>query len=516
MAIIVIVVIKIIKVYKYKLNQVKMIILNLNYKRLIATVVTVALVSCSNPWDDRENNGDANLNVNLTQAITNTAETSQFAQLLVETGYDKVLAASKTYTVFVPTNEAMAQVGAEILDNPETLKQFVGNHIALTAYSSVRSSDKTQIKMYSNKYLTFKGATMIDDATIVTADHYAANGVFHIIDTPLTPKLNIWQYIKSKEGISATSDYLLSLKEFNIYQSDSIGKALSEEIGAGYLADSLTNSYLKNVYNLNNEKNSYTLFLMQDNGYNEEVDKMKPYLIKVSNDAAIDSTAIYAKYFTLRDMAFPKKYELNELPATLTSRFGVEFPVDKTQIVGEPIRLSNGIVYIMKKVDVSLTKRLLTTKIEGENYNGFYNAARNSIYYRERRDPLLNTLYSDLYVQNPGAALPWITYSAKDFYSTKYKVSWRAINEQTNVFQQRVSLYGKSQVVNGFTNFTDLIVTFPYINVERNFYGEVLIGEFTLDKARDIDFISLIGANNNTNGNNSLTLDYLKFVPVLK
>ncbi len=490
-----------------------------NYKRLFAGVLSLAIISCSNPWDDRENNGDANLNVNLTQAITNTAETSEFAALLVETGYDKVLAASKTYTVFVPTNEAMAQVGAEILDNPEALKQFVGNHIALTAYSSVRSSDKTQIKMYSNKYLTFNGNTTIDDATIVTADQYAANGVFHIIDTPLTPKLNIWQYINSQAGASATSDYLLSLKDFSIYASDKDAKALSVERGAGYLADSLTNSYLRNVYNLNNEKNSYTLFVMEDAGYNAEVDKMKPYLIKPSNDPAIDYTAIYAKYFTLRDMAFPKKYELNELPATLTSRFGVEVPVDKTQIVGEPIRLSNGIVYIMKKVDVGLDKRLLTKKIEGENYNGFYNAARNSIYYRERRDPLyplLNIPYSDLYVQNPGAALPWITYSAKDFYSTKYKVSWRAINEQTNVFQQRVSLYGKSQVVNGFTNFTDLIVTFPYINVERNFYGEVLIGEFTLDEARDIDFISLIGANNNTNGNNSLTLDYLKFVPVLK
>ena len=493
-----------------------MIIFNLNYKRLIATVLTVALVSCSNPWDDRENNGDANLTVNLTEAIKSTAETSQFAQLLSETGYDKILAASKTYTVFVPTDAAMAQVSDEILNDPEALKQFVGNHIALTAYSSERNEEETRIKMYSNKYLTFKGSTMIDDATIVTANQYAKNGVFHIIDKPLSPKLNIWEYIKSQQGASATSDYLLSLKDFNIYKSDSIGKALSEENGAGFLADSLTNSYLKNVYNLNNEAKSYTLFLMENDGYNQEVDKMKPYLIKTSNNPAIDSTAIYAKYFTLRDMAFYGKYEKDELPAILISRFGVEVSIDKTQIVGEPIHLSNGIVYIMKKVDVPLIKRLLTTKLEGEDNKGFYNTGRNSIYYRERREPLLDTLYTDLCVLNPGSALPWITYSAKDFYSTKYKVYWRAINEQTNIFQQRVSLYGKSQIVNKITNFTDLIVEFPYINVGLNSYQEVLIGEFTLTKARDIDFISLIGANNNTNGNNSLTLDYLKFVPVLK
>lgn len=491
-----------------------------NYKRLFAGVLSLAIISCSNPWDDRENNGDANLNANLTQAITNTAETSQFAALLVETGYDKVLAASKTYTVFVPTNEAMAQVGAEILDNPEALKQFVGNHIALTAYSSVRSSDKTQIKMYSNKYLTFNGNTTIDDATIVTADQYAANGVFHIIDTPLTPKLNIWQYINSQAGASATSDYLLSLKDFSIYASDKDAKALSVERGAGYLADSLTNSYLRNVYNLNNEKNSYTLFVMEDAGYNAEVDKMKPYLIKPSNDPAIDSTAIYAKYFTLRDMAFPKKYELNELPATLTSRFGVEFPVDKTQIVGEPIRLSNGIIYRMKKVDVSLTKRLLTKKIEGEKNDGFFNGGRNAIYYRERKylDPLLNVdvLYSDVIVQNPGTAMFMLDYSAKDLYSTTYNVYWRAINEQTNVFSQSLRFAGKFTIVNGIRTVSDLVGTIAPIAVPVRSYNEVLVGQITLSNARNIDLISLIAANNTTNGNNSLTLDYLKLVPVLK
>lgn len=499
-----------------------MIVLNIKYKRLLATVLTVALVSCSNPWDDRENNGDANLNVNLIEAITNTAETSEFAQLLVETGYDTILAASKTYTVFVPTNAAMAQVGDEILNDPEALKEFIGNHIALTAYSSERKEEETQIKMYSSKYLTFKGKTLIDDATIINANQYAKNGVFHIIDAPLTPKLNIWQYIESQEGVSATSDYLLSLKDFSIYKSDSIAKVLSEEKGAGYLSDSLTNSYLKNVYNLNNEKNSYTLFLMEDDGYNAEVDKMKPYLIKTSNDVTIDSTAIYSQYFTLRDMAFHGKYELDELPATLVSKFGVEVPIDKTQIVGEPIHLSNGIVYIMRKVEVPLTKRLLPVKIEGEKNISYTNGPRNAIYYRERRylDPLSNIYipYSDVAVLNPGTARFMLDYSAKDLYSTTYKVSWRAINEQTNIFLQSIRFAG------GFTASADgegrvatnVVGTIDPTAVQIRFYGEVEVGQITLLQARSLDLISLIAANNATNGNNSLTLDYLKLEPVLK
>lgn len=491
-----------------------MILLKYNYKRVFASVLTLAIISCSNPWDDRENNGDTNLGRNLTEAITNTTETTQFAKLLVETGYDTILAASKSYTVFVPNNAAMAIVENAILTNPEALKQFVANHVALTNFSSVRSSEETQIKMLTNKYLIFKGNAMIDDATLVSSDHYASNGVFHIINKALTPRLNIWQYINAQAGNSETSDYLLSLKEFNIYKSDSISKAESQTNGAGYLADSLTNSYLKNVYNLNNEKNGYTLFLMQDDGYNDEVNKMKPYLNKKSN-TDVDSTAIYAKYFTLRDMAFLNKYERNVLPDTLISKFGVKVPVDKTQIVDE-IHLSNGIVYVMKKVVVPAKNRLLTIHIEGEDNNSSFNFPRARLFYRDKKD-LSGLLFQDIMVQDPGFALPIIGYSAKGFYSTTYKVYWKAINDrQTNTFQQRITLAGKFEIINEKTFPADIIKQLPYTDVPPNLYEEVFIGEFTLTEARDIDLIWLIGADIATNGNNSLTLDYLKFVPQTK
>lgn len=492
-----------------------MTLLKLYNKKLLVVFLAMVLVSCSNPWDDRENKGDANLNVNLTEAIINTAQTSQFGQLLVQTGYDKILASSKTFTVFVPTNEAMAEVDDAILNDPDALKQFVSNHIALTAYSSVRSGEETQIKMYSNKYLLFEGSTMIDDATIITADHYAKNGVYHIVNKALTPKLNIWQYINTQAGNSEMADYLLSLssKEYSIYESDIDAKTLSEEKGAGYLADSLTNSYLKNVYNLNNEKNSYTLFLMKDTGYGVEVDKMKPYLIKTSNDSEKDSTAIYASYFTLRDLAFAKKYEKADLPTKLISRFGVEVPIDKTKIV-EEIHLSNGIVYVMEQVEVDLDKRLLTTQIEGEDNTGYANGTRNKIFYRNKYDPIKQMYYDDIMVQNPGVGRFTLYYSAKDFYSTTYKVYWRAINDrQTNVFQQYLRIGGERDEEGIVTN---VIKSLPYTNVEVNFFEEVYLGEFTLEQARDIDLISLIAADNTTNGNNSLTLDYLKFVPQIK
>lgn len=488
-----------------------MILFQLKYRRLLAAVLAVALVSCSNPWDDRENTGDSNLDQNLSEAIVNTTATSQFGQLLAKTGYDKILAASKTYTVFAPTNEAMSQVDQAIINDPVALKKFVENHIALTAYSSIRKESEEQIFMLSNKYLLFKGSTTIGDATIVGADHYASNGVFHIINKAQTAKQNIWEYVNSLKGSSAMSDYLLSLTEFSIYKEDILAKASAEP---GYLADSLSNSYLKNVYNLNNEKNSYTLFLMEDEGFTAESDKMKPYMT-ISTTAEADSTAIYSKYFTVRDMAFPKAYKKEELPAKLTSRFGVEFDVDKTQIVGEPIVLSNGIVYRMKKVNVELKKRLVPTKIEGEKNVGFSPIdLRSKVLYRDRIDPN-GVLFNDIMVRNQGVSLFTLIYQTPVLYSVKYKVYWRAINDmQTNVFQQRLQIGGKIKLDGKIYTFTNPIMLFPYMNVPVKDYSEVYIGEFTLTKAGNI-FTSLIAANTTTDGNNTLTLDYLNFVPVV-
>lgn len=487
----------------------------LKYKKLLFIILTIGLVSCSSPWDDKEGNGDANLNVTLNEAISTTSETAEFGKLLTQTGYDKILAASKTYTVFAPTNEALKAVSTTILNNPQALKKFVENHIALTSYSSVRNTDEERIKMLSDKYLTFKGTKAIGDATIVKADHYAANGVFHIVNKALAPKLNIWEYVNSQAGTSAMSAYLLYLKEFSIYKADADAKLTATP---GFLADSLSNSFLKNVYNLNNEKNSYTLFLMENDGFDAEVTTMKDYLIKkTSNDPKIDSTAIYSRYFTVRDMAFPKAYTKDELPEKLTSRFGVEFKVDKTQIVGEPIVLSNGIVYIMKKVEVKLVNRLVTTIIQGQDNTGFYNGSRNKILYRDKKDPIGNFLYYDIMVQKPGVALFTLSYETKDLYSTTYKVSWRAINDmQAVAFKQSLYLYGKSQKINDITTGVDFIKSFKDIEVPLNEYKEVEIGEFTLNQARDLDFIMLQAANSTSDFVNSLSLHYLKFVPVPK
>ncbi|MEN3323219.1 fasciclin domain-containing protein [Mariniflexile soesokkakense] len=483
-----------------------MISINTYIKGLVASITLVAAVSCSDPWEDRSNTNDNNLKQTLSERIKNTSETSEFGKLLAETGFDNELSNSKTYTVWAPTNEAMGQVDPVLLNDLASKRLFVQNHIALTAFSSVSKKDTVTVQMLSNKYLEFKNGTVMAEANVVTADQYAANGLFHIINKALEPKSNIWQYLKGKTGSNAMSSYLLTLNEFNLYRSDSIAKA--NEFHEIY-ADSLTNSYLTNVYNLNNEKNKYTFFLLQDDAYNSEVQKLEPYLTKSNTD----STTTYASYFTARDFAFHKAVARENLPDTLTSRFGVKVPINKANIV-EEVQLSNGIVYIMSSLDVPLETRLLTTKIEGEVPTGFSrNDKRANTFYREKED-LDGVLLYDIMVQNHGVPLFAINYSANNLYSTTYKVYWRAINDiQTNTFQQSLR-FGGTVMPDG--TVSDPIAELPYTDVPPNTYDEIFIGEFTLNESGRLDLISLIAANTGVNGNNTLSLDYLKLVPVIK
>ena len=162
---------------------------NYNHKLIfLAVFVFTMIVSCSDPWDDHAQVGDSNLDENLSARIKNMPETSDFGELLIETGYDSILSSSKTYTVWVPTNDAMAQVDASTLSDIEDKRLFVLNHIALTSYSSVNDRDSVSVAMLSNKYLEFKNGNMIAESNVVKADQYAENGLYHVIDKALTPR----------------------------------------------------------------------------------------------------------------------------------------------------------------------------------------------------------------------------------------------------------------------------------------------------------------------------------------
>jgi uncharacterized surface protein with fasciclin (FAS1) repeats len=109
-----------------------------------------------------------------------------------------VLKSDGPFTVFAPTNEAFAKLPAGTVENllkPENKAQLVAVLTYHVVPGKVMSKDlkngqKAKTVQGSEITVTLKdGKAMIDNATVTAADIEASNGVVHVIDTVILPKM---------------------------------------------------------------------------------------------------------------------------------------------------------------------------------------------------------------------------------------------------------------------------------------------------------------------------------------
>lgn len=109
-----------------------------------------------------------------------------------------VLKGDGPFTVFAPTNEAFAKLPAGTVENllkPENKAQLVAVLTYHVVPGKVMSKDlkngqKAKTVQGSEITVTLKdGKAMINNATVTAADIEASNGVVHVIDTVILPKM---------------------------------------------------------------------------------------------------------------------------------------------------------------------------------------------------------------------------------------------------------------------------------------------------------------------------------------
>lgn len=130
---------------------------------------------------------------NLADSVASNPSLSTFNTLVAQAGMSETLKSGGPFTVFAPTNEAFKAVPAatmaDLSKHPEKLKDVLSFHVIP---SKMMAAD---IKNSSAKSLG--GATLalakagdfviIENATVVSANLGATNGVVHTIDTVLMP-----------------------------------------------------------------------------------------------------------------------------------------------------------------------------------------------------------------------------------------------------------------------------------------------------------------------------------------
>jgi hypothetical protein len=485
---------------------------------------TLALTSCDE-WDEHNKIEDEALTENLLQRINSTAELSLFSEYLVATGYDQVLASSKTFTVWAPDNDALASLSADIVNDVAKLTTFIGNHISNQEYFKASSSSSVRIKMLNGKYLSWDG-TMLDAATVSTADQLSRNGVLHILSGYNEQKENTWDILLSSAGVqqtaymqSLTYDFFVDSLATQIGVDPATGQPIYEP-GTGIV---MRNYFLDQIFDINDEDSLNTFIVLTDDAFTAEVSKLAPYFKTVTVDQ--DSTDSLASWHLVKDLVFKGRIEPELLPDTLVSQYGVKVPIDKSAIV-ETHYTSNGIVYVMNKVDFRLKDKFPPIIIEGEFPNAFSRSDKNTNIHYRYRDWANSGV--DLRVYGHGVAQFNVRYRINNLYAMTYKVYWRAVNDfvdttftgtdaHLDAFQQKLVLDSRSSYASG-TPSPGALKDFGYVKVNRiktdgEGQGLRLLGEYTHTDYRRL-YLFVVANNSTDNRLNAIEIDYIKLVPV--
>ncbi|TJZ61801.1 hypothetical protein FAZ15_04595 [Sphingobacterium olei] len=462
------------------------------------------LQQCGDPWEDHINEGLTDINQSLIQRLENEAGASTFLSLLKEADLGVELDGTNSYTIFVPDNQSIGAIAAELRSDKGALSNFVKNHIAVSTHRLNTSADTIQLTMLNGKILDML-SSRIGEVSFLKSNQGSSDGLYHILAAPLMPQQNLWEYITAQQDYKQ-NQFLSSLSTYKLYDD---GLLDSEE-------DSLLNNeFLHFVGDVRLEKDRFTYFVLQDVAFDKDVSAFLPY-VNYRNEA--DSSIQISRYYVARDLIVRRAYNKEGLPSELTTMSGGKLVVDKSAIV-ESIQLSNGYVHVLDAALLDntqgVTNKLASFKVEGEEPSSFSHSRPSNTFHRDRQDPN-GLLFRDIMVQNHGVSMFTINYRLPHFLSTSYDVYWRALNDiQANVFQQRLRILGEEYPgVLGAPTRDEMYLS-PYTDVPLMNYDEVYVGSFELSEFQQV-MAQLMAAASTANGVNTVVLDYLRFVPKVK
>jgi len=539
---------------------------------LMLLFAALVFAGCKKQWDQRDAIVDQQLNVNLFQQIQANGNLSVFAGYLTKIGFDKVLAGSKTYTVFAPTNAALATMDPTIVADTAQLHLFVASHIANQAYLTTGiTTPFVRVRLLTGKNSTFTPTT-IDDANITSANQYVSNGVLNVIDKALSYRLNISQYARSLTTSASLQAAYIARNDSSFVDTtkatvDHINPATGKPVLVPNTGVVALNKYFNKVAKLDSEDSLYTYIVLTDAALTAEENKVKSYFVTSSTDTTVN---ILSGFNVLKDVAIRGLITPASLAAgvnTFKSVNGVNVPINTASIVSTYIA-SNGIVYVMSACNFNVADKITPIIIQGEQAS-FYKQGTGSNQLRLRSDltPNFPPQYRDL-LNNSGTVSGYFAaYKLTGMYTCQYKVVIRAINDTVFTKAPSVALVSPATAPTGWTqggvapaavndnyvpyNYSESIkfgqitaaintagvyaittaVNYPYKNVPPYFYGEISMGNAATGTVVAGQTINMVNGNLNVLKYNSINMylvgqtsasanlgtiiaDYIKLIPI--
>lgn len=227
----------------------------------------------------------------LWENISENGSLTEFASVLQRLGYDKVLDASQTYTVWAPVNgsfdlDSLNQVSDEAVE-----KEFLMNHIANYAHRETDVNDTViymlnkKLVKFSNKnsgYLSFDAQQLMPNTSTPSVFNYpSVNGLLYVTSYPAIFRYNGYEYLAEMTGFADTLySYVKKYESITLDEANSVKGDIRD--GVQHYDDSViivSNTLVEEILRaeLDNEDSLYTVLIPTNEAWAKAYDKISSY-----------------------------------------------------------------------------------------------------------------------------------------------------------------------------------------------------------------------------------------------
>lgn len=391
---------------------------------LSALIVVLLASSCTKEWDDHYDEGSFDLpGKTVTEYIKEQPDLSTFSNMLELSGYDDILNASQSYTVWAPKNDAL--IGLDITDT-ELVKKTVQNHITRSRVTT-SGIDISYIRMLNNKYVSFskeQSGYTFGDNNVTLANQPAKNGLIHVIDGYAPYVYNLWEYLGKTNGLDSLREYIYgqSKKVFDAANSTEIGANENGQV----IYDSvfvIWNPVLDRLGSIDVEDSTYTAIMPDNNAWNEAYSRIERYYNFPTDAGSTARQTDLTRFTVIQDMLYRGRISEPAKLDSVTSTSGNVFHNPAEIFKGLDYEaLSNGLVYVTDKMPFADTLSFFKEiRVEAEQSNGRTNTGSN-IFNRSSYGTAFTASDNYYILVDPTSTEPAVEFSIPNTLSAKYNI----------------------------------------------------------------------------------------------
>jgi uncharacterized surface protein with fasciclin (FAS1) repeats len=399
-----------------------------NIFRMISPFILITWViltpSCKDEWNEHYKVAATVSNERIANYVQSQPDLSKFYQMLKITGYDVILNASQTYTVWAPNNDALQNID---LNDTALVLNIVKNHI--THFSFPTSGVQSEyIKMISGKKILFSHVDtgyLFGNSVLIKQGVLTANGLVHTINHYIPFQNNIWEYIAGTAGLDSLKKYVNSQNKLVFNPRLSVAIGVNSQGNTVY--DSVfykSNVLLDKLGALNAEDSIYTGILPNNTAWNEAYNRIKTFY--VSNQPAIQRS--YTQSSIVRDMIFRNRVSnpnsMDSLVSTTNNVFHQPGYLFSNTSVNE---VSNGLVYVTSQMQYKATDSWFKEiRVEAEYSDSRFATSNENIYLRNSYGSPLNVSNKYYVLLEPtttsGISKVYVDFNIPGTLSAKYNI----------------------------------------------------------------------------------------------